>query len=161
MAVYRGQCSQQWGREREKKTGKRKEELVSQKITLNVSVRHWRSGEMQLLVGTEHRPGRVRVVLEVDIPVTKPSVGHQLCLQRALSSFPTTAQVLSLRWTVDWPLAAVWKCASRQAPHPESILVISVYMTCLPPLTTGDYTHQVTSEQPEKHKAVMAVRQLV
>lgn len=152
----RGQCSQQWGK---KKTGKHKEELASQKTTLRVP--HRRNGENQLLVGAEHSPRRVRVVLEADVPVTEPSVAYQLCLQCALSSFSTTTQVLYLRWAVDWSAATVWTCASGHAPHPETILVISVCMTRLPPLTTGDYTHHVTSEQPEKHKAVMVVRKLV
>lgn len=43
-------------------------------------------------------------------------------------------------------------------PHPGAAGHRSVYMTCSPTLTTGDYIHYLTSKQSEKkHKAVMAV----
>lgn len=92
-----GQRSQQWGRE--KKT---------------IMETYGRIGIAQKW--NKHRTGRLRGVLEVDVPVNKPSVGHRLCLQFALSSFSTTAQLLSPRWTADWSVAygRVWRCASRR-----------------------------------------------
>lgn len=90
--------------------GKHKEELVSQKIQAAFQANSvpQRSGEKQLLVGSEHRPVRVRVVLEVDVPTAKPSVGHQLCLHFFFSSFPTP-QVLSFIRTVASSASTVWK----------------------------------------------------
>lgn len=125
-----------------KKAGKHKEELVTPRL----SVQHTRSEERQLLVGTERRPGK-GTCGSWGWRLSHQTIGQASALSSVcfFSFFQTTTQDVSRRWTVDRSVATEWKCASRHAPHPESILVILVYMTCLPPLTTGDYMHHVTS----------------